>query len=114
MARKQATPAQMFKAWSDLGTLAFEAQTVVSLRMLGMAGFWPVGKSEDSRMLSEKPPAFVRASAAATAKAFAGGRPDEILSAAATTLTKTARANRKRLVRGATTRKTKPKSKGKT
>lgn len=113
MARKQATPAQIWKAWSDLGALAMEAQMVVTLRTLGMAGAWPVGKSENSRMLSEKPPAFVRAAQAATVKALAGSRPDQILSAAATTLTKTARANRKRLVSGAGAGRTKPKAKGK-
>lgn len=113
MARKQATPAQIWKAWSDLGSLAIEAQMVVTMRMLGMAGAWPVGKSENSRMVSEKPPAFARAAQAATAKALAGGRPDQILSTAAATLTRTARANRKRLVRGAGSGKAKPKAKGK-
>ncbi|MCY0094057.1 hypothetical protein [Hoeflea ulvae] len=97
MARKPANPVEIWQACAGLGMLAFEAQAVIGMRMLGMGGVWPVSKSENSKMLAEKPPAFAKAAVAAARKAAAGGRPDQVLTAAVKPLTKTARANRKRL-----------------
>lgn len=102
MARRKPTPFDLWRAGIEVGTLAFEAQAVVTMRMMGMAGIWPVAKSENRRMLSEKPPAFIKAAAAATNKAAKGGRIDEVVSVAAKSLSTKARANRKRLVRRAT------------
>jgi hypothetical protein len=65
------------------------------MRLLGMSGAWPVGKGENRKMLSEKPPAFSKAATAAARKAASGGRPDQVLLAAVKPLTRTARANRK-------------------
>lgn len=107
MAKKPVTPAQIWQSWSGLGVLAFEAQSVINMRMLGMAGLWPVGKAENQKMLSEKPVAFAKASQAAAKMAASGGRPDEILAAAIAPLTRTARANRKRLTGGVGTRQKK-------
>ena len=101
MARKKASPADLWRTWAGLGMLAFEANAVVGMRVMGMNGLWPVGKGEDKKMLSEKPPAFARASVAAARKAASGGRPDQVLAAAVKPLAKVARANRKRLARNA-------------
>lgn len=107
MARKAATPAQIWRAYAGLGMLAFEAQAVVGMRLMGMSGAWPVGKSENSKMLSEKPPAFAKAATAAATKAAFGGRPDQVLTAAVKPLAKIARANRKRLAAKAVVRRKK-------
>ena len=104
MARKRANPVEIWSAYAGLGMLAFEAQAVVGMRLLGMGGAWPVGKDESSKMLSERPPAFAKAAAAAARKAASGGRPDQVLLAAVKPLTRTARANRKRLAAGAVSR----------
>jgi hypothetical protein len=97
MGRKPANPVEIWRAYAGLGMLAFEAQAVVGMRLLGMSGAWPVGKGENRKMLSEKPPAFSKAATAAARKAASGGRPDQVLLAAVKPLTRTARANRKRL-----------------
>jgi hypothetical protein len=97
MGRKPANPVEIWRAYAGLGMLAFEAQAVVGMRLLGMGGVWPVGKGENRKMLSEKPPAFSKAATAAARKAASGGRPDQVLLAAVKPLTRTARANRKRL-----------------
>lgn len=98
MARKRVNPVQIWQAYAGLGMLALEAQAVIGMRVLGMNGIWPVGKNENRKMLAEKPPAFARAAAAAVKNAASGGRPEQILTAAVKPLTRTVRANRKRLV----------------
>ncbi|MFO7759125.1 MAG: hypothetical protein R6V26_11735 [Roseovarius sp.] len=77
--------------------LLTEVQMVVSMRLAGMMGFWPVGMDEPHRMISEKGPALMGAATHAHTAALAGHRLDEILIAAITPLTGTARNNRVRL-----------------
>jgi hypothetical protein len=103
MGRKSARPVEIWRAYAGLGMLAFEAQAVIGMRLLGMGGAWPVGRNENRKMLSEKPPAFSKAASAAARKAVSGGRPDQVLLAAVKPLTRTARANRKRLAARAVT-----------
>lgn len=74
-----------------------EAQMVVSMRLAGLMGFWPVGIDETCRMISEKGPALLGAATDAHGAAMAGQRLDEIVIAAITPLTDTARDNRIRL-----------------
>lgn len=104
MGRKPANPLGIWQAYAGLGMLAFEAQAVVGMRLLGMAGAWPVARTENRKMLSEKPPAFAKAAIAAARKAASGGSSDQILTAAVRPLTQTARANRKRLAAKAVSR----------
>ena len=77
-----------------------EAQVVIAYRMMGMAGVWPVSASENARMVSEKVPAFITASGAATAAAMSGKRPDQILEAALRPIGLKTRANSRRLGKG--------------
>ncbi len=100
MARRRKRATSIFDMWrvgAEMGTLAIEAQAVVTMRVLGMAGAWPVKSTENKLMSDEKPPEFAKAAVAATKMAMSGGRPDQILSAAMKPLTTKARANRKRL-----------------
>lgn len=77
--------------------LLTEVQMVVSMRLAGMMGFWPVGMDETQRMISEKGPALMGAATDAHTAALAGHRLDEIMLAAIAPLTFAARDNRVRL-----------------
>ena len=76
-----------------------EANTVMAFRLLGMAGGWPVSPSENTRMVLEKGPAFMRAYGEAATAAMKGHRPDEIAIAALRPISRKARSNAKRLSR---------------
>ncbi|THH36260.1 antifreeze protein [Aliishimia ponticola] len=82
-----------------------DAQMVMTMRMMGMAGLWSVTPAEQSRMVSEKTEAFTDA-AAASARAMArGGSPADIAAAALKPVRRKARSNAKRLAkRGPNTR----------
>jgi hypothetical protein len=77
--------------------LLAEAQMVVSMRLAGMFGLWPVDTGETHRMWTEKGPALIGAATDAHSAALAGQRLDQIVIAAITPLTGTARDNRVRL-----------------
>jgi len=81
--------------------LTMEAQAVITLRVLGLAGLWPVRSDESRRMVTEKGPAWLKAATEANGALFSGARPDEIMLAAIAPLNKTAKRNRKRLMRRA-------------
>jgi hypothetical protein len=76
-----------------------EANTVIAFRVLGMAGGWPVSPSENSRMVLEKGPAFIRAYGDAAQAVMKGKRPDEIAEAALRPISRKTRSNAKRLSR---------------
>ncbi len=76
-----------------------EAQSVMAMRMLGMAGGWPVSPSETSRMVTEKGPAFIRAYGDATRALMKGKRLDEVAEAALKPIGRKTRSNAKRLSR---------------
>ncbi len=76
-----------------------DANMVIGMRMLGMAGGWPVAPSENARMVHEKWPAFVDAGGAAISAAMKGKRPDQIADAALKPIGRKTRANAKRLAK---------------
>lgn len=82
-----------------LASLMLDTQAVMMLRIMGMAGALPQTRGENNRMVNEKGPAMVKAYAAATKTAMAGGRPDQILTAAMKPVSRKVRANRKRLTK---------------
>lgn len=84
--------------WQTSVMLA-EAQAVIAMRMMGLAGFWAVHPSESLRMIAEKPAAYARAAEAAGRAAFAGKAPHEIAGAALRPVRRKTRANSRRLVR---------------
>lgn len=77
--------------------LTMETQAVITMRLLGMAGFWPVSRTETQRMWAEKPGAFVESGGAAVMAAMQGKRPDQIADAAIRPLRRKTRANTRRL-----------------
>ena len=85
---RSATPADMMGAWMNMSMLMVETASVMTMRMMGMAGLWSVTKSENDRMVSEK------SSAMATMR---GKRPDEVMNAAVKPLRRKTRANARRL-----------------
>lgn len=93
-------PADLFALQMKFVTLAFDAHSVVALRVLGAAGLWPVSPRENGRMVSEKSVAFAKSAEAASAALFAGQRPDQVLDAAVGPYGRKARANARRLSRG--------------
>lgn len=90
-------PGDMIALGFEMSRLMFEAQTVITLRMLGMGGFWGRAKDEDTRMVAEKQAAFAKAGIAIWGSAMRGGAPDKIASAGIRPLRRTTKSNVKRL-----------------
>lgn len=96
----QATPLGLWLAGIGTAHMLVEAQTTITLRLLGMAGLWPVSRTEGQRMLTEKPGAFVESAGAAITAAMTGKRPDQVMAAALKPIRKKTRANSRRLSKG--------------
>jgi hypothetical protein len=92
-------PYALFTLQTRFATLAFEAQTVMALRLMAMAGFLPARAGENDRMWSEKGPAMAKAMTAGATAALAGKRPDQIASAAMAPISRRVKANRRRLMK---------------
>jgi hypothetical protein len=80
-------------------TLAAEAQTVIAMRMLGLAGLWNTGASENKLMVSEKKHAFSRSARASAAAMFRGARPDQVAMAGMKPLQTKTKSNVSRLTK---------------
>lgn len=76
------SPQQMLKLMTQTGQLLAEAQMVIALRMMGMAGFWPVSAHENTRMVTEKTAAVLASSRAMSRAVAAGKMPAEVALAA--------------------------------
>ena len=95
-------PKDVFGLWSvglQTAQMMAEAQTVMALRLMGMAGVWATAPTEGVRMVFEKPDAFIRSASSATEAALAGKRPDQIAEAAIKPLRRKTRANARRLAK---------------
>ena len=92
-------PFAIFAMQSQLASLAFETQIVMSLRILAMAGALPARPGENNRMVAEKGPAMVKAFTAGTQAMMLGKRPDQIMDASLAPLARKVRQNRKRLMK---------------
>lgn len=94
-----ATPFDIAAASCRFWWLAAEANSVMTMRMMGMAGGWNVTKGEDTRMWHEKPVAFQKSAEAATRALLSGKPPHKVAEAAMRPLDKAVSANRKRLTK---------------
>ena len=84
--------------WQTAIMLA-EAQAVIAMRIMGMAGVWAVTPSETARMVSEKGVAWSSAMTAVRSAAMAGKPPHKIAGAALAPVRRRTRANSRRLAR---------------
>ncbi len=91
------TPIHYWANAMQFGYLMAEAQAVIAMRMMGMAGVWSVTPAEDGRMISEKVYAMTKATTDASKVALAGGTADQIAAAAIKPIRRKTRANAKRL-----------------
>ena len=92
-------PFALWMLGADMTRLAIETQTVIGLRLLGMAGLWSVTPFENRRMVAEKGKAFAKAGLAMANAAAAGKTPDAVLSAGIAPLGAVTSANVRRLSR---------------
>jgi len=86
----------------EAARLTNDANHVITWRMLGMLGMtgdWSETQNENSRMVAEKPTAFLRAWTAANRAVVQGKTPDAVMRAYLRPLTKEASANRRRLAK---------------
>lgn len=91
--------ADYWRLWAQVGMMAWEAQMVVAMRLMGMGGYWSVAPSETTRMVSEKAAAFT---AAAMQGALAGARgeaPGKVAARMVRPIRAKTRANSRRLSR---------------
>lgn len=75
------TPEQMMKLNNSFTNLMMDTHAVMSIRMMGMMGAIPTDADENTKMVSEKGPAFAEAMSALTSAALSGYRPDQIMAA---------------------------------
>lgn len=94
------SPAALWGLTWEVSMLGWHAQTVMTLRTLGMFGAWPVSKDENERMWSEKPAAFTDAYWSALTAMSRQASPDQVMRAAIRPMSKVVSANAKRLTGG--------------
>lgn len=92
-------PIEIIRLQLKMGLMLAEAQTVIAMRLMGMAGMWRVLPSENARMVSEKLAAAQDASLAATRAALQGKSPAVIADHALKPIRRRTSANVKRLAR---------------
>ncbi|SEN56946.1 hypothetical protein SAMN05216227_101754 [Pseudorhodobacter antarcticus] len=81
----------------QLSMMMIEAQSVIAMRMMGMAGLWKVSPTENDRMVTEKMDAMVESAAAVGRVTLQGGSADEITAAAIAPMRNATRLNKRRL-----------------
>ncbi|MEL6570667.1 MAG: antifreeze protein [Pseudomonadota bacterium] len=91
------TPLHYWANAMQVGYLVAEAQAVIAMRLMGMAGVWSVTPAEDGRMISEKVYAITKATTDAAKVAATGGTADQITAAAIKPIRRKTRANARRL-----------------
>ncbi len=94
---RKASPFDYLRTASTFWTLAAEAQTVITLRTLGMMGLWNTGTGENERMVSEKTEAFTQSVLASAHAMVRGHTPDQIAMAGMRPLQRKTKSNVARL-----------------
>jgi hypothetical protein len=92
-------PFAFLRLGMQTGMMMAEAQAVIAMRLMGMAGAWNVTDRENTRMVSEKVSAFSDAAMKMGFAAMGGKRPDQIMTAAVRPLRSKTRGNVRRLSR---------------
>ena len=94
---RHANPYAAWTAWFDAARFATEAQWVIALRMLRLAGGGTAATTEAQRMIVEKMIAGAQAQIAAGTALATGGGSRGAMRAAAKPYRRAVRANRRRL-----------------
>jgi hypothetical protein len=79
------------------GMMMAQANMVIAMRMMGMAGAWNVAPAENKRMVDEKTAAAVASGTAMMRAAMAGKGPVAVAEAGLAPVARKTRANAKRL-----------------
>jgi hypothetical protein len=93
------TPLEMLRLSLQTGVMMAEAQMVIAMRVMGMAGMWRVTPGENSRMVNEKLHAGVQSAAAATRIAMSGGSISDVAHAALRPVRRATKSNVNRLAK---------------
>ena len=93
------TPLDMMRLGVQAGSMALQAQLVISMRVLGSFGVWRVTPSENNRMVGEKFDAMSEAMRGAAAAMLLAKSPIVVADAAMKPYSKRTKSNMKRLAR---------------
>ncbi len=93
------SPAEMLRLSIRTGLMLTEAQMIIAMRMMGMAGLWSVRPGENRRMMTEKLVAAQQSGMAASSAMMAGKSATEVAEAALASVARQTRANVTRLAR---------------
>ena len=93
------SPFDLMRLSMNTAMMLAQAQSVIAMRMMGMAGVWSVSPGENNRMVSEKMRAGMKAGLAAQRSAMSGGSATDIAEAALAPVHRTTAANARRLSR---------------
>lgn len=96
---RMTTPGQLVSLYLKAGLMLMEAQMVIGMRMMRMAGLWRVLPSETARMSSEKVSAMTEAAMASSRAIMAGKPPALIAEAGLKPIRRRTSSNVKRLAR---------------
>ncbi|MEM7721798.1 MAG: antifreeze protein [Pseudomonadota bacterium] len=99
MKRQYPDPWALWSVGLNTWFLMAEAQAVIAMRMMGMAGYWNVTPTEDARMITEKMVAFPQAMLACSHAALSGKSSHEVAQATLRPLRRKTRSNARRLAR---------------
>jgi hypothetical protein len=92
-------PMDGFRLWLQTALMMGEAQMIIGMRLMGMAGVWRVLPSENARMVTEKSQAAMAAALAGGRALAAGAGPHAVALAAMKPVRAKTRANVARLAR---------------
>lgn len=93
------SPADAIRLSIRTAMMLHEAQMVMGMRLMGMAGMWSVAPSENHRMVKEKIEAACESGMAASRAALSGKSPAQMAEAALAPVSRRTRSNVARLSR---------------
>lgn len=102
MARASNSFGALFDMWQpamQTWMMLAEAQTIMGMRLLGMAGLWPVATSENQRMVDEKGSAWLASALAGQQAMLRLATPAEVSLAMVRPVRRVTKANARRLSR---------------
>jgi hypothetical protein len=94
-------PFNLMRPAMEATSIMAESNVVIGLRVAGMAGFWPMGQAETTRMVSEKMAAGVDSAHAMLKSGMAGGSLSDMAMAAMKPVRQKTKSNARRLTRKA-------------